>query len=188
MTTEQLRDSIRGKWISIAPEIRPSIQKNADGTLKPFYLTRAFEYLPNDTFTLDIVNSADPFGKVPLVQIAIKGHIAWRGNHPIAPGAQKMDFMADEAYHVTPMVQGFADILNQIASKNFDPWEVNVTQNILRKAFAPFGLSDGQIFAEFDLIYLFRDMMFWGARNIDGRGFDNERNRPTNLQIPMIRA
>jgi len=30
-------------------------------------------------------------------------------------------------------------------------------------------------------------MLFWGARNVDGRGFDNEVNRPTNLQIPLIR-
>ena len=25
--------------------------------------------------------------------------------------------------------------------------------------------------------------MFWGARNVGGRGFDKEENRPTNLQI-----
>jgi hypothetical protein len=29
--------------------------------------------------------------------------------------------------------------------------------------------------------------MFWGARHVDGRGFDKEENRPTNLQIPLIR-
>jgi len=29
--------------------------------------------------------------------------------------------------------------------------------------------------------------LFWGARNIDGRGFDTEANRPTNLQIPLVR-
>jgi len=29
--------------------------------------------------------------------------------------------------------------------------------------------------------------LFWGARNIDGRGFDSEPNRPTNLQIPLVR-
>ena len=23
--------------------------------------------------------------------------------------------------------------------------------------------------------------MFWGARNVDGRGFDKDENRPTNL-------
>jgi hypothetical protein len=30
-------------------------------------------------------------------------------------------------------------------------------------------------------------MMFWGARNVDGRGFEKPENRPTNLQIPMFR-
>jgi hypothetical protein len=30
-------------------------------------------------------------------------------------------------------------------------------------------------------------MMFWGARNVDGRGFDTDENCPTNLQIPLVR-
>ena len=55
------------------------------------------------------------------------------------------------------------------------------------KAFAPFGLVEGRDFMEYDLVYLNRDMLFWGARNIDGRGFDSEVNRPTNLQIPLVR-
>jgi hypothetical protein len=29
--------------------------------------------------------------------------------------------------------------------------------------------------------------LFRGARNIDGRGYDTEENRPTNLQIPQMR-
>jgi len=45
----------------------------------------------------------------------------------------------------------------------------------------------GQNFMEFDLVYVNYDMLFWGARNIDGRGFDKEENRPTNLQIPLVR-
>jgi hypothetical protein len=40
---------------------------------------------------------------------------------------------------------------------------------------------------EYDLVYLRGDLLFWGARNIDGRGFDTEHNRPTNLQIPLVR-
>jgi len=39
--------------------------------------------------------------------------------------------------------------------------------------------------------YLKRDFRYlasvWGARNVDGRGFDSEANRPTNLQIPLVR-
>ena len=90
--------------------------KNADGSLKPFYLKRAFKYLPSDRFELEIVNSADPYGAVPLARIKIGGHMLWQGPHPIAPGAQKVDFVADESYEVTPLAQGFADVLNKVAS------------------------------------------------------------------------
>jgi len=187
MTIEQIKQSMLGQWVSIAPEIRPSIAKNPDGSMKPFYLKRDFTYLPGDKFQLDVINSADAYGKVPLVKISIKGNIVWQGEHPIAQGAQKVKFTADDLYEVTPLIQGFADAMNQLAAKGFDTWELNKTQSILGKAFAPFGLSEGQIFAEYDLIYLFNDMLFWGARNVDGRGFDKEENRPTNLQIPLVK-
>jgi hypothetical protein len=188
MTTEQIKQFIQGgEWVSIATEIRPSAIKNADGSLKPFYLTRKFKYLPNDEFELEILNFADAYGKIPLAKIFLKGHIIWKGEHPIAKGAQKVDFIADEVYQLTPLIQGFADAMNQAASKGFNKWEVNSAQSVFKKAFVPFGLTEGQIFSEYDLIYIFNDMMFWGARNVDGRGFDKEENRPTNLQIPLIR-
>ena len=136
---------------------------------------------------MNIVNSADPNGAVPVARIAIRGHMIWRGPHPIAAGAQKVDFVADEAYEVTPLVQGFADLLNQVAAAGYRKWQVNDTQSVFGKAFVPFGLSEGKNFMEFDLVYLNRDMLFWGARNVDGRGFDKEENRPTNLQIPLAR-
>ncbi|MGJ7509263.1 hypothetical protein [Variovorax sp. GT1P44] len=187
MNVEQTKNALVGEWVSIAPEIRPSALKNPDGALKPFYLKRDFKYLDGDRFELTVVNSADPYGAVPIARIVIRGHMAWRGPHPIAEGAQKVDFLADEGYEVTPLVQGFADLLNQVAGKGFAKWEVNGTQSIFGKAFPPFGLVEGENFMEVDLVYLSRDMLFWGARNIDGRGFDKEENRPTNLQIPLVR-
>jgi len=186
MTTEQIKQKSVGSWESITTEIRPGNSKNADGTLKPFYLTRKFIFLQNDKFELTVTNFADPYGKLPLAKMEIKGHTEWKGEHPITHNAQKVDFIADEGYNVTPLLQGFADLLNQY-TKGFNEWKVSEAQNILGKAFAPFGLAEGQFFKEYDLIYLNDDMMFWGARNIDGRGFDTEENRPTNLQIPMIR-
>jgi hypothetical protein len=181
----KIKQAMLGDWGSIASEVRPS--KNPDGSLKPFYLKRAFKYLPSDRFELEVVNSADPYGAVPLARIKIVGHMQWQGAHPIAPGAQKVDFVADEAYEVTPLVQGFADVLNKVASAGYAPWAVNAPQSIFGKTFVPFGLKEGTNFMEYDLVYLRGDLLFWGARNIDGRGFDTEQNRPTNLQIPLMR-
>jgi hypothetical protein len=183
----KVKEAMLGNWESIAAEVRPSAAKNPDGSLKPFYLKRAFKYQPSDRFELEIVNSADPYGAVPLARIRIGGHMLWQGPHPIAPGAQKVDFVADESYQVTPLAQGFADILNKVASAGYAPWSVNSPQSIFGKAFAPFALKEGTNFMEYDLVYLRGDLLFWGARNIDGRGFDTEQNRPTNLQIPLVR-
>jgi hypothetical protein len=181
----KIKEALLGNWESIASEIRPS--RNPDGSLKPFYLKRDFTYLPNDRFELNVVNSSDPYGAVPLAKIRIVGHMFWQGAHPISPGAQNVDFVADEAYEVTPLVQGFADVLNKVASAGYSPWAVNSSQSIFGKSFVPFGLKEGTNFMEYDLVYLKGDLLFWGARNIDGRGFDTEQNRPTNLQIPLIR-
>jgi hypothetical protein len=183
----KIKQALLGNWESIAPEVRPSAAKNADGSLKPFYLKRTFKYLPSDRFELEIVNSADPYGAVPLARLKIGGHMLWQGSHPIVPGAQKVDFVADEAYEVTPVAAGFADVLNKVASAGYAPWAVNAPQSIFGKTFVPFGLKEGTNFMEYDLVYLRGDLLFWGARNIDGRGFDTEQNRPTNLQIPLVR-
>ena len=181
----KIKEAMIGNWESIAVEVRPS--KSPDGSLKPFYLKRAFKYLPSDRFELEVVNSGDSYGAAPLARIKIGGHMLWRGSHPIAPGAQKVGFVADESYEVTPLAQGFADALNKVASAGYAPWTVNTPQSIFGKSFAPFALKEGTNFMEYDLVYLKGDLLFWGARNIDGRGFDTEQNRPTNLQIPLIR-
>ena len=72
----KIKEAMLGNWESIAPEVRPS--KNPDGSLKPFYLKRAFKYQPSDRFELEVVNSADPYGAVPLARIRIGGHMLWQ--------------------------------------------------------------------------------------------------------------
>jgi hypothetical protein len=183
---EKLKAALLGSWVSIAPEVRPS--RNPDGTLKPFFLKRSFVYLPDDRFELTVMNYGDPYGTVSVAKIDIRGHMSWRGEHPIAPGAQKVDFVADQAYAVTPLIQAFADLLNKVATDGYARWDIGQKQEIFGKSFPPFGLVKGQHFKEYDLVHLASDLMFWGARHVDGRGFDTEANRPTNLQIPLVRA
>jgi hypothetical protein len=186
ITLEELRPGLLGQWVSIAPEARPS--KNSDGTMKPFFLSRSFVCLPEDRFTLTVVNYGDPYGEVSLARMDMGGHMSWGEEHPIAPGARQVDFVADEAYGVTPLVQAFADLLNNVATDGYARWNVGQKQDILRKSFPPFRLTKGQPFKEYDLVYLASDLLFWGARHVDGRGFDTEANRPTNLQIPLVRG
>jgi hypothetical protein len=185
MSIEQLKSSLAGTWVSLAPEVRPG--KNADGSIKPFFLTRSFVYHPDARFELTLVNYADPIGKVAIARIEIAGHMSWRGEHPIAAGAQNVDFVADEAYTVTPLIPPFVDLLDKVASAGYAKWGVGKTQSVFGKTFAPFGLVEGRNFMEYDLVHLAHDLLFWGARNVDGRGFDTEENRPMNLQIPMER-
>jgi hypothetical protein len=183
--SEVFKNALVGEWISIAPEVRPS--KNPDGTLRPLFLSRDFKYNEGDRFELIVTSLADAYGRTPLARMAIRGHMLWRGEHSIAPGAQKVDFHADEAYEVTPLHIGFVSLLNQVARSGYEEWQVAQMQSIFGKSFAPFGLSEGKNFMEYDLVYLAGGMLFWGARHVDGRGFDSEENRPTNLQIPLIR-
>ena len=88
---------------------------------------------------------------------------------------------------MTPLAQGFVDVLNRIARKGDAPWQVNAAQSVLGKTLTPFGLVAGRHVQEVDLVHIRQDLLFWGARHVDGRGFDSEANRPTNLQIPLIR-
>jgi hypothetical protein len=187
VSLDRTKHALQGEWVSIAPELRPSATKNPDGSLKAFYLTRHFKYFEGDRFELAIVNSADPSAKVPLARIELRGHMHWQGSHAIAEGAQKVDFVADEGYTVTPLAQAFADILDRVAGPGYAKWEVDVPQAVFGKSFAPFGLVEGRNFMEHDLVYLRGALLFWGARHVDGRGFDSEANRPTNLQIPLAR-
>jgi hypothetical protein len=186
MTLEELKAALLGTWVSVAPEVRPS--KNPDGTLRAFYLTRSFVYLTEDRFELTVTNYAEPYGKAALAKIDIGGHMIWRGDHPIAAGAHKVDFIADASYAVTPLHPGFVDVLTKVAADDYAPWEVGRQQSIFGKSFRPFGLVQGENFKEYDLVFLAHGMLFWGARNIDGRGFETEANRPTNLQIPLVRG
>ena len=188
MTPEQIKEVIQGgQWVSIATELRPSSNKSATGEIQPFYCSRVFTYSPGDRFACTVMNYADPNGKGPLVKIVIRGHNAWGKAHPIALGAYNLDYIADEAYEVTPLHQGFADVANRFPAEGLNTWEVNVMQDLRGKDFPLFSLVEGQTYVDYDLIYIYKELLFNGSKNVDGRAFDRPENRPTNLQIPLVR-
>ncbi len=189
MTIQQIRQVIEnGEWVSITTEIRPSIVRTATGDIKPLYCSRRFTYPGNERFELTFINYADAHGKIPLVKMLIQGHIHFGNPHPIAEGAYELNYIADEGFEITLLHEGFANALNAAALPDgISKWEVNVPQIVLNKTVPAFGLKAGEYFTEYDLIYIYSDFLFNGSRNIDGRPFDKPENRPTNLQIPLIR-
>jgi len=187
MIIEQIKQYIQGsKWVSIATELRPTKDRTGTASIQHFYLSRSIQYLPNDKFESTIINSADAEGKIPLIKIVIKGQIKWLGNHPIAKGAQNVCYIS-EVFEITPLHQSFVNAVNQSVSSSLNKWEVNVMQDIHRKAFPAFDFTEGQVYVDYDLIYIFNDMLFMGSKHVDGRPTDSPENRPTNLQVPLIR-
>ena len=189
MNIDEIKQELtKGEWISIAPEIRPGAVKTADGNIKPFYCSRRFVYSGIDRFQLDLINYADPYGQVPLAAMRIGGHVKYGAPHPIAPGAYEADYVADEAFSITLLNSAFVSALNAIPlPEGIQPWALNVPQDVLSRSIPAFGLKAGEYFMEYDLIYIHDNLLFNGSRNVDGRPFDKPENRPTNLQIPLIR-
>jgi hypothetical protein len=79
------------------------------------------------------------------------------------------------------------DAVNRIPVAGVGKWELNASQDLKGKAFPPFGLTDAKTYVDYDLIYIYRDMLFNGSKNVDGRPFNKAANRPTNLQVPLVR-
>jgi hypothetical protein len=188
MTVQETKEFIRGgEWVSICTELRPAITKSTAGDITPFYCTRAFRYYPDDRFECTLVNYLDAAGKTPLVRFDIKGHLEWHDELPVAPGAWQVNYVADDAYNVTPVHPAWVDAVNRIPAPGISKWELNTAQDLKGKAFLPFGLTDAKIYTDYDLIYVFQDMLFNGSKHVDGRPFNKPANRPTNLQVPLVR-
>ena len=187
MTVQEAKQAMQSEWVSIAPEIRPSTLKNSDGSIKPFYLTRAFKDGPDERFELTILNLADPYGNLPLAKLYIKGHMIWQGDHPIAAGAKTVNFIADEDYEVTPLLQGFADAINQVAGKAYAIWKVNRTQSIFQKGICTVRACGGANFREVRSGLSPKRSAVLRGETCRWPWFRQRRKRPTNLQIPLVR-
>lgn len=188
MTLAELKTYLQGgEWVSLAVELRPQEDRTGSGIVQPFYVKRVFRYEPEDKFTGIIYSYADVQGQIPLVKFEFVGHINWPGPHEVAPGAQKIDYILDSGFFVTPLNDAFASLLNSLPVEGIGEWKKDETQNILKKRFPLFNISEGQVVADYDLIYIYNDMLFMGAKHVDGTPFDKPENRPHLLQIPLVR-
>jgi hypothetical protein len=187
-TVDEIKSFLKGhEWVSITTELRPQEDRTGTGKVQPFYVTRSFQFFEGEKFIGTITSYGDPYGKIPLVKFEFKGHVEWKGEHPVAKGAQKIDYVLDEGFIVTPLNSQFANLLNQIPVPGLQKFEMNVAQDILKKPFPLFNIQEGQIVKDYDLIYIYNGILFMGAKHVDGTPFDKPENRPHLLQIPLVK-
>jgi hypothetical protein len=60
----KIKEAMLGEWMSIAPEVRPSASKKADGHLS-HSTSSAFKYLPSDRFELESSTRRTPTAVPP---------------------------------------------------------------------------------------------------------------------------
>ncbi len=187
-TLDDVRAFAVGHWASLSVELRPTEDRAGTGTVEPTRLRRRFHYRADDTFTGVITQFVDDAGEIPLLEFEFQGHLLWGGPHPIAEGAFEIDYVLDEVFAVTPFGEEAAALLNHERPADIDPFEPEVAQDILGKAFPLFDIAAGQILTDYDLIYFVNGLLFMGAKHVDGTPFDQPDRRPYQLQIPLIRV
>jgi hypothetical protein len=190
--SKNLHKDIKGKWISISCELRPREVRGKGGVPESFWLTREFTFDGADNFTGLIKSYADPECKVPVTDFYFAGHLEWKGPHAVASGAEKVDYVLDREFSITPRATQFADQLNQLppGACGAEKWVAGKTQSLLKQPCVLFNIKAGELVKDFDLVYLFgyNNLLFMGAKHVNGQGFYEEKLRPVGgLQVPLVR-
>lgn len=191
-----LKQRIVGQWVSIACELRP--QPNAadpSAAPTPTYLTRDFTYAADGGFTATIAVFLDPACETPATSFDLAGHVVWHDRNPAADGAWSQDYVLDQKLEMTVHAEPAAAQLNGLSpgACGDGPFEVGVARDILGKPCALLRFVEGAKYVvDHDFLYVRADtpnMLFMGAKHVDGAGFYVPENRPiVGLQQPLIRV
>lgn len=193
---EGLKNRILGHWKSISCEMRPQ-QNEADPKLAPTpsYLTRDFTYSGDGGFAANITVFADPACTLPAVSYDFAGEVKWRDRNPAADGAWSQDYVLNRALQLTVLAPPIADKLNLLPDGACGDGEfvVGEKRDILGKPCVLLTFVEGSKFVIDHDFLLVRedtpDMLFMGAKHVDGTGFYSPENRPrVGLQQPLIRV
>lgn len=190
-----LKDRIVGRWMSIACEIRPQqSQEDPQRAPDPSYLTRDFTFDADGGFDAAITVFADSACAIPTVRFEFAGEIVWHDENPAAPGAWSQDYVLNRALQLTVLSPLVAEQMNQLpdGACGSGPFELDKPRVILGEPCVLLRFVDGSKYVvDHDFLYVREDtpnMLFMGAKHVDGTGFYYPENRPTvGLQQPLIR-
>ncbi|MBI2519797.1 MAG: hypothetical protein HYV97_05260 [Bdellovibrio sp.] len=192
---QRVATGIKGKWVSITCELRfHEIATESNGKVEATWIKREFIFDGRNNFQGRHTTYDDSLCQSPHFEYYFRGRLEWRGPHETAPTAQKVDFIMDEEFSITPRSRVFIEQMNKLPSGacGDKKWELNVAQDVLRRPCVLLNTKQGEVVKDFDLIYLSYEGMFlfMGAKqNMDQRFSKDEEHRPKGgLQVPLVRA
>ncbi len=192
---EGLKARIVGHWTSIGCELRP--QPNAEdpaGAPGSTYLTRDFRYDAEGGFAAVITVYADPACEVPATQFDFAGEVVWHDANPAAEGAWSQDYVLNRKLELTILAEPVAEQLNQLPDDacGEGSFVVGERRDVLGKPCVLVQFVEGNRYVvDHDFLYVREhtpNMLFMGAKHVDGTGFYAPENRPiVGLQQPLLR-
>lgn len=192
---QRLQHQMKGHWKSIACELRPQSGKPGE-PVQSSWVTRDFTFDGTGKFKATIVTYADQFCEMPMNEFNFSGHAEIGGISRAAPSAREITYTLDESLSIKPRAQMVVDMMAKLPPKacGDEPYQLNVAQSIFKKSCVLLNnIDSGQVVKDHDLIYLHGQgryqMLFMGAKHVDGSGFYKPENRPkSGLQVPMMRV
>ena len=192
---QRLHREMKGRWKSIACELRPQSGKPGE-PVQSSWVTRDFTFDGLGYFKATIVVYADLYCEAPMSEFNFSGHAEIGGVSRAAPGAREITYVLDESLSLTPRSQEVVGMLSQLPPQacGDEPYRLNVAQSLFRKPCVMLNnIKAGQVVKDHDLIYLHGkgryQMLYMGAKHVDGSGFYQPENRPkSGLQVPLTRV
>ncbi len=193
ISQKRVASHIKGKWVSISCELRPRENRGTGGSVESFWLKREFFFDGKDGFKGIIRGFADPLCEQPVQDFEFEGNLIWRGPHPVAKEAQSVDYELSKEFAIIPRSQAAVDQMNSLppGACGDKKYALNERQSILKKQCILFNIKAGEAVKDHDLVYLygFNNLLFMGAKHVNGQGFYTEDLRPKGgLQIPLVKA
>lgn len=193
---DRLHSAMKGRWNSVACELRPQAAQRPGDPVQPSWVTRDFTFDGHGGFSATIVVYADMHCEQPMNEFNFSGHAELGGPSRAARGAREITYVLDRSLSITPRSQLVVDMMAKLpgGACGDEPYRLNVAQSILRKPCILLNnIDSGQVVKDHDLIYLHgsgrQQLLFMGAKHVDGSGFYKPENRPqSGLQVPLIRA
>lgn len=176
---------IDGHWKSFACELRP--QQGPNG-LSDWYLKRDIKF-SNGMIDAVFTSYADRDCKAALSELHFVGKAVVNGASDVAEGAKSVDLIIDESVKLTAFMQPFADFLNS-AGKGAcgeDLFVVGQPQEVRKTGCKPIGLPKDAVTREYETLLAKDNLLYFGARPIDGALISDTAKRPSALQVPLVR-